>query len=333
MSNIRKLLGLGEKADPNTTHLPADYFDQPEIVDEAPRIEASAEETASDEPLNEVEAMAAAAERLEKIELGEGSWSLIDRALDSIARNTGAGLDEEGQLTAKYRAQLAKLADNDLSVIVQGIIAASAATDAAGNVYSYLYAVLKNCVFFANLDYRFAEGMDQYSDEATVQEFFVRYTSSTYVEEALSRVVSDRTLSADDTREYEQERKTRSDQGFEDRRDIELRYLQEKYGAEDPADAVLQALNDIQIFFDLTVASLGWDSNERPMPFGNVREPDGKFTPINDAQNALDAAEIARQASQKKRREKRAQTMADAATAVAAIMAKSMQRPNVHLRK
>lgn len=299
-----------------------------------PTTDPNAKEEIDDETeLTEAEAMAEAAEKLGKLELGEGSWSLVDRALDSIARNSGTGLDDPDAVArAKQNAALARIADGDLNAIIQGLIAVSAPADVAGNVYSYLYGVLKQAVFFANLDYRFAEGMDQYSDEAAVQEFFVRYVSSTYVEEALGRVVEGRVLSADDTREFEQERRQRSDQGFEDRREIELAYLRERYGAEDPAEAVKQALEDLHLFFGLTVESLGWDS-ARPLPYGNVREADGKFTPITDVQNALDAAEISRQASQKRRREKRAADMANAAEAVAAIMAKSLQRPTVHRRK
>ncbi len=283
--------------------------------------------------LTEEQVIARAAERLDTLELHPGSWSLIDRALDSMSRNTGAGLDDpDAVLEAKQRAALVKATDNDLSVLTQAIIATVPAVDAAGAVYSTLYAVMKNCVFFANLDYQQAQGMDSYSDDATVQAFFERYVSSTYVDEALSRVVDGRTLSADDTREKEQEDQQRSDQGFEARREIELAYLTEKYGAIDVEDAVVQSLRDIQLLFQMTCESLGWPP-ERPMPFGNVRNADNvSFTPIDDAKTAIEAAEIARQASQKKRREKRAAMLTGAAAAAAAIVASSLKRPTVHKR-
>lgn len=287
-----------------------------------------------DEPLTEEEAIAAAAEKLEALELQPGSWSLIDRALDSMSRNTGAGLeDADAALEAKQRALLVKATDNDLQSIVSAIISSSPALDAAGNVYSILYACMKNCVFFANLDYQMAQGMDSFSDEATVQAFFDRYVSTTYVDEALSRVVDGQSLSADDEREKEQEDKQRSDQGFEARREIELDYLKEKYAATDVEDAVVQALSDIQMLFQLTVESLGWDAS-RPMPFNNVRNADGvTFTPINDAKTAIEAAEIARQASQKKRREKRSSMLAGALAAAQAATLKGLQRPTVHQKK
>lgn len=334
--SIRDTLGLGEKKDPNVTTLPDDYFDQPQEQVAAPAdpVTAGLEDDLDEVvPLTEEEAIAQAGERLSTLELHPGSWSLIDRALDSMSRNTGSGLDDpDAVLEAKQRAMLVKATDNDLSVLTQAIIASSAPEDAAGNVYSILYAVMKNCVFFANLDYQQAQGMDAYSDEATVQAFFERYVSSTYVDEALSRVVGDQVLSADDNREKEQEDKQRSDQGFEARREIELAYLTEKYHALDVEEAVVQALRDIQLLFQLTCESLGWDLM-RPMPFGNVRNADGTYTPISDALTAIEAAEIARQASQKKRREKRTQMLSGAAAAAQAILAKSMQRPTVHLRK
>lgn len=296
---------------------------------------AHAEEEDHDEILTEEQRMErdinAAGEKLQTLELGPGSWSLIDRALDSLSRNTGAGLeDPEARDDARRFAALVKATDNDLSVLISAIVESSAPTEAAGSLYSALYRVLKNCVFFANLDYRQAQGMDSFSDEATVQAFFDRYVSSTYVEEALARVVGDIVLSDEDLREKEQADQVRSDQGYEARREIELQYLTDRYGATDVEDAVVQALQDVQLLFQLNVEVLGWPP-ERPMPFGNVQNPDGTtFTPINDALQAIDAAEIARQASQKKRREKRASMLADAAVRAAALVAAANKRPTVH---
>lgn len=328
--NIREKLGLTKtKADPNVTHLPEDFYDQP--VEQTTQASVADLDDLDDErePLSEEEAMAAAADRLEKLELGEGSWSLIDRAMDSLGKNTGAGLDPDAAADAKARATLIKAADNDLEICIQAILQTVPSTEAAGAVYSFLYRVMQNCVFFANLDYRQAEGMDQYSDEATVQEFFVRYVNSSAVDEALARVVDDRVLGDDDTREKHEDDRRRGDMGFEARREQELAYLAAKYGSDDPSDAVRQALEDTHLMFSLTCESMGWDP-QRPLPYSNVRNPDGSFTPITDAMTALDAAEIKRKAAQQRRKEQRAAMYDGAQKAAAAILAKSLSRPKVH---
>lgn len=353
--SIREKLGLGPKADPNQTNLPEGYLEEglarkqaeaakvatagPDVLldglptDDLDREDERRASLTEDERL--AEDMTNASERLEKIELSHGAWSLIDRAADSMQRQTGAGLDDpDAKQAAKERAALMKIADNDLTVCVQAIIAGSAPEDAPGNVYGFLYAVLKSATFFGNLDYRLAEGMDVYSDDAVVEQFFENYVSSTYVEEALARVVGDQVLINDDIRESEQEEKARSDMGFESRRNLQIEALRELYGASDdePGEAVKQALRDVQLMFQLQTEAIGWPV-DRPMPFGNVAEPNGTFSPIHDVQTALDAVEIKREAAKVRRREKRSATMSAAQLAAQAIIAKSMQRPNVHQRR
>lgn len=361
-TKIRESLGLGAKAaDENTaphTNLPDSYFSDEEVK---LREQAAAElgsgvtldpppedpEAADDEPKSEEEVMAAAAEQLDALELGHGSWTLIDRALDNIGKNTGTGLtDEDARLRAKELAALVNATDNQLDVLVAAIAGATPVLDRGLAVRNVLYRVLQQCVFYANLDYRQAEGMDLYSDEATVAAFFERYVSTQYVEEALGRVVNEQALSADDEREREFSDEVRSSQGFDATRDIQLAYLHETYAVgssgdrrflatvenDDVAQAVVQALQDIQLMFDLTAQSYGWDPSQ-PIPYAFVAEKDGTFTPINDAQTALDAQEIKREASQKKRREQRSATMAKAQDIAAAIVAASLKRPTVHRRK
>lgn len=330
-SKIRDSLGLGEKADPGVTHLPPDYYDQVEVPVEA-SVQAQ-EQPEEPQPKSEEDLMAEAAHKLEALELPVGAWSLIDRAVDSLSRNTGAGLEDPDAVErAKQLAGLAKIADGRLDIIVQAIIESTPVVDRPGAVYSTLYRVLQNCVFFANLDYQQAQKLDVYSEDAVVEEWFTRYVSSSYVEEALARVVEDRVLGVDDAREKDEDDKRHSDMGFEDRRDAQLRALSEVYGSEELEDAVLQALNDVRLYFQLTCESLGWDVL-RPMPFGNTRNPDGTFTPIEDAQTAIDAAEIKRQASLVRRREARRAQMSKAQEAAAAIIARSMQRPTIHTKK
>lgn len=348
-NKIRESLGLEPKnidpSAPPVTNLPDNYFSEEEA---GLRAQAAAlgsgvtpdpmpaePETTDDEPRTEEEQMAHAAERLEKLELGHGSWTLIDRALDNIARNTGAGLtDEDARQRAKELAMLVSATDNQLDVLVSAIAQATPVLDRGLAVRNVLYRVLQQCVFYANLDYRQAEGIDAYSDEATVAAFFERYVSSQYVEEALARVVDDQVLSTEDGREKERYDEVMDENGFEAMRDIQLRYLSEKYGVDAASleEAVLQALQDVQLMFDLTAQSYGWDPNQ-PVPYGFVQEKDGSFTPINDAMTALDAQEIKRVAAQKRRREQRSEQMAKAQDIAAAIVAASLKRPTIHRRK
>ena len=134
--------------------------------------------------------------------------------------------------------------------------------------------------------------------------------------------------------------------GFETRREAQLRMLQEQYGhgasgdrahlvgadSEDAANAVLTATSDLRLFFQLTAESFGWGP-ERPMPYGNVRNPDGTFTPITDVEIALDATEIKRKAAQAKRKEKNRATLSAAALAAQAILAKALDSKKVHLKR
>src|SRR5690606_42007996 len=103
-----------------------------------------------------------------------------------------------------------------------------------------------------------------YSDEATVAACFERYVGSQYVEEAMARVVDDQVLSPEDGREKERRDEVMDENGFEAMRDIQLRYLSEKYGVDAASleEAVLQALQDVQLLFDLTAQSYGWDPNQ-----------------------------------------------------------------------
>lgn len=308
-----------------------------ELTDEyrevAPEPTAQAADTSFDDletPLTEEETMRRASEALQTLELAPGSWSLIDRALDSLSRNDGRGLqDPDAREEAQQLAALVRACDNDLATLVQAVVSATPTLDVPGQLYRVLYRVLKNCVFFANLDYRAAEGMDAYSDEATVQAFFERYVSSTYVEEALGRVVDDQVLSYEDTREKEFDDFMRSEQGYELRREIELQYMREKYGSDELTEAVVRALEDVRLLFQYQLESVGWP-NERPMPYANTQNRDGTFTPITDAMTALDAAEVARRASQQRRREERLRTLAKAQAAAAAIVAASLKQPRVH---
>jgi hypothetical protein len=342
---IRETLGLGPKKDENRAPLKDDTFDNTDGPSSPVDLHSAGPTTqpgAVEEPVlapvekTDEQVMAEAAEKLEALELSPGVWSLIDRSMDSLARNRGEGLDDPDAVArAKEQAALVKAADNDLQVCIAALVGSCAPLDIPGVVYSFLYRVLGNAAFFANLDYQQATsaGFDLYSDEATVNELVARYVSSTYVEEALARVVDDKVLNADDARESEEDDKRTREQGFDTRRDIELRYLAETYNeGEDIDRAILTALSDLRLFFQLTTESMGWPA-DRPMPFGNVRNPNGTFSPIEDAQAAVDAQEIKRQAGQQRRREKRAATMSSAAERAAAIVQATLAKGKVHTRK
>lgn len=366
--SIREKLGLGPKTAPATdapaTALTPTYFSDEEqalrdaaLAAELARatIDEPREEDADDEPRErtEEEVMVEASERLEEMELPQGAWSLIDRACESISRNTGEGLpDEEAKEKAKQLASLFTAADNDLSVVLEALTVSTPVLDRPGVVYSALYRVLSQCVFFANLDYRQAEGMDGWSDDAVVEGWYMRYVNSSYVDEALSHIVRGTQADGSDDIALDAGNDDRGDDevpvGFDTRREIQLQYLAEKYGRvgagggpraqlsgadnDDFTNAVVQALEDVQMFFDLTCQSFGWDPN-KPIPFANIANPDGSFTPILDATTALDAQEIKRKAAQAKRREKRTAVMSAAQLAAAAIIERTLARQSVHRRK
>lgn len=321
--SIREKLGLGPKNDDQVRTLKDDtaYEVEPTAEQlEADRLEKLLAAEAENDPV------AKAALNLQAFELSDGSRSLLDRAMDSISKNTGAGLDDEdARAEARMRAELTSAAGNDLSVVIEALGSSAGETEVAGMVYSYLYSVMKNCVFFANLDYRQAMNLDQYSDDAVVEGWFTRYVSDRYVTEALGRVVQDEQghdveLSTD-AREMHRE----LPYGFEERRDTQIRLLSEQYSALDIEDAVVRALEDIRVFFQLTAECHGWNP-DNPMPFGNTMNPDGSFSPLEDAVTALDAQEVKRQASQAKRRAKRATVTAAATAAARAAVSGALRR-------
>ena len=337
---LRSSLGLGPKSDTPRAPLVDDTVDvtNEERAKEQAAMAAS-EPAPSDDDL--LDPMQAAAAQLDGFELSRGAYSLLDRSLDSISKNTGAGLeDPDAVQEAKLRAALIRATGNSLSVAIQAVVQISPVEEAPNAVYSLLYSVMRNALFFANLDYRQAQGMDVYSEDAEVAEWFYRYVGDDTVFEALGHVVDGNELSPD-AREADVEPPV----GLESLRDRQLSMLVETYGngasgdrkhlvgadSEDAAEAVVTALSDLRLFFTLTAESFGWDP-DRPLPYGNVRNPDGSFTPITDPVVALDATEIKRVASQAKRKERRRESLSKAAEAAQAILSKALG-PKNHLRR
>ncbi len=95
-------------------------------------------------------------EQLEDFKLSIGAKSLIDRALDSTARSTGAGLvDENARKETRARADFLSACGNDLSIALVSLSESIVDPDeAATQIYQLLYSVLKSAVFTANLDLR-----------------------------------------------------------------------------------------------------------------------------------------------------------------------------------
>lgn len=340
--NIREKLGLGPKKE-DRAPLVDDTVD---ITEQERAAEAALAGDEVEEDSGDADPIMEAQERLKSFELSRGSHSLLDRALDSISRNTGAGLDDpDAAAEAKLRAALIKATGNSLSVAISAITMTTPVDDMPGAVYSLLYSVMRNALFFANLDYRQAQGMDMHSDDATVGEWFFRYVGDEATLEALGHVIVDdngeRIELSPDSREQDVEPPV----GFATLRDLQLAGLQEIYGhgasgdrkhlvgadSEDAASAVLTSLSDLRLFFQLTSESFGWDI-DRPMPYGNVRNPDGSFTPITDPEIALDATEIKRKAAQAKRKEKTRANLSAAAAAAQQLLAAALG-PKTHLKR
>ena len=251
-----------------------------------------------------------AAEQLGSFNLTPGAQLLLDRAVDNLSRNTGVGLtDEDAKFDAQQRAAIINASGNDLSV---AIIALSEACDdpldAAPIVYSLLFNVLKSAVFIANLDYR------NFLDPARDSDLhlYVNYgeVGKSVGEDA--RDPSDPKFNPDSRYDVSP---LEGQSGFETRPEFLLAQMRELYGEvdiHDEGDVVAASLRDLRYYLQLLSESFGQDPS-RPMPFAFVAETNGDFTPITDAQVALDHAEVRRQASRAKKRAKQGAAMSAAA--------------------
>lgn len=236
-----------------------------------------------------------AAEQLSNYVLSPGAQSLLDRAIDNVARNTGVGLnDEDAKADARMRGEILTAAGNDLGVAIAALSSEAEGDEAASIVYSLCFNVLKSAVFIGNLDYR------RFLDPAQDNDLHL------YMREYDARKGEDgrdpRTDPAFETDNRQDHSPLEGDTGFETGAEYQLASLRTLYGdihAEE--DVVAASLQDLRYHFQLLTESFGWPV-DRPMPFANVMEPDGTFTPITDAGMALDATELRRQASRAKKR-------------------------------
>lgn len=257
---------------------------------------------------------AAAASALEGFELTPGAKSLLDRAVDNLSTQNASGFDADPEFkqVVAQRAELLSACGSDLTVAISCLVDACKEDPKAiaGMVYSLTYNALKGAVFFANLDYR--RYLDPRGDFDLTP-----YMKARVEDEALGAEFSA------DQREEQRDPPPGMDSVF----DREIAYFQSIYGSavELTEDVFAAALTDLRTFLSLTAEAFGWDP-ERPMPFAQIAEPNGSFTPITDAQVALDHAEIKRKEARKRRAVADAERMAAAAQRAQAILASTLKR-------
>jgi len=255
---------------------------------------------------------AAAAEALEHYTLTPGAKSLLDRALDNLSQSDGAAIeDPDFKQTVKMRAALLDASGNDLPLALSSIVDACRddAKSIASLVYSLCYNVLKQSVFYANLDYR--RYLDPRGD----------FDLAPYVRAR----VEDEALGVDGFYVDAREEQRDAPPGLDNTIDREWAYFRGVYGpgVEVTEDIFAASLTDLRIYLQLTTEAFGWDA-ERPMAYANIAESNGTFTPITDAQQALDHSEVQWKLKRRQRAAKdNSRLMAAADRAKAALAAAS----------
>ncbi len=282
--------------------------------------EEATEAHALEQHIAEDDPAAKAMLELESFRLTPGAKSLLDRAMDNVAKNDGSGIeDPDARIAIKQRAALVEAAGNDLSVIIAALCASCEDNprDIAPAVYSLCFNILKSAVFIANLDYR--RYLDPRADFDLLPYGGAKYGQMTVEREALG---TDGDFAADQREETRE-----APAGLDSMVEREFNYFRETYGSglEDYEDVFACALEDLRLFLQLTSESFGWDP-DRPIPFAFIQTPEGTFEPINDPALALDHTEIKRKESLKRRREREGARMANAAKVAAQLVAKSLAR-------
>jgi hypothetical protein len=263
----------------------------------------------------------AAAEAAERYELVPGAASLLARSLDSLATADGANIpDAEFKLSVQNRAALLSATDNDLPLAIACIVDTMRDDPGAiaGTVYNLTYAVMKQSVFFANLDYRrFLDPRGDF-DLAIYRHPGVGddYDPET-VREALGHE-----FAADQREELRD-----APLGLPDMVAREWNYFSQVYGStvETTDDIFAASLSDLRTFLQLINEAYGWDP-ERPMPYANMMNPDGTFTPITDPEMALDHQQVVSAARRRERQIKQATAMGAAAERAKAILLQRAKR-------
>lgn len=273
-------------------------------------LEAQSEATESnalEQHIKDDDPAAAAALELSTFSLTPGAKSLLDRAMDNLSTNTGVGLeDPDAQLQVKQRAALIEAAGNDLSVVMNALISSCEDNprDIAPAIYSMGYNVLKAAVFICNLDYRrYLDPRGDYNMWKVYGPITARGEDGNDHREIEGQFATDR-----------REEAPSAPDGLDNDVDRQWHWLRDTYGSgvQDYDDVFCASLEDLRYFMQLTAESVGWDP-ERPMPFGNIMNEDGSFSPINDPMLALDNQELKRKEGQAKRRARESKRLSDAA--------------------
>ena len=97
----------------------------------------------------------AASIKLESFSLSETAQTLLQRAIENAARNTGNGIDDpNAKLKIKSMADLLAASDNDLSAALIALTEAMPIAELPNAVFSLCFSVQKASMFIGNLMYR-----------------------------------------------------------------------------------------------------------------------------------------------------------------------------------
>lgn len=308
-NRIRSILGLATAAT-------AENISDGDITDsvEASLLEQSIAEDRASNPA------AFAAEQLTEFRLTPGAKSLLERSMDNLSKNNGTNIeDPDLKVQVQIRSGLIEAADNDLSIVLEALSTSAAPKEVPGMVYSMLYNVLKGAVFVANNDYR------RYLDPRADFDITTYTGVSGRNETGKDRRDDDGTSFAADQREEHSPLEGLT--GHPTSLDYQMDALHQLYGrfCESEDDVIPCALEDLRLFFQLTAESFGWDPTS-VMPFSNVLETNGTYTPINDPMQALDAQQIKNQQSRALRRDKQNGMLAAAQEKARALARAALQR-------
>lgn len=262
-----------------------------------------------------------AAVQLAEFRMTPGAKSLLDRAMDNLAKNTGQGIEDPDQRKAIInRAVLIDAAGNDLGIVVDALVAScEKPTDIGPALYSLAFNVLKAAGFIANLDYR------RYLDPRSDFDLGIYRTSGE--------------LDTDATSEDPRDDEPSAPYGMDTSIDREIHFYREVYGVgiEEIEDVFPEALRDLRILLQLTIEAYGWTSHidntkegvaghDNPLPYAMVMNSEGGFDSITDAKVALDHFEVKRKESQTRRRAAEAVRMSNAAERARALVKAALNR-------
>jgi len=265
---------------------------------------------------------ARAALQLSEFRLVPGAQSLLDRAMDNLAQNEGTGIeDPDARLTIKLRAGLITEAGNDLNIVLAAILASNPDPKGANNqIYSMCYNVLKAAGFIANLDYR--RWADPKADFDIWAGYGLQAAPKTHGEDGRDPREATGEFASD-----QREEAPSAPDGLDNNVDMQWEWLRATYGGgiEDEGAVIFRALEDLGMFLNLLVESMGWQA-DNPMPYVQVQEKDGTFTPIYGVEAALNEFEIRRKASLKRRHERNSAALNNAQTVAREMLAKALAR-------